>query len=56
MPLADKDARKPYNSPTLRLLTAEQAKLICIPYAWIGHKGATELLKLMFPEPAATHA
>jgi hypothetical protein len=50
------DAKEPYVPPTLRALTSEQAKLICIPYAWVGHKGARELLELMFPDPAATSA
>jgi hypothetical protein len=41
-------AKKPYEAPTLRKITSEQATLICIPYAWDGHKGARELLEVLF--------
>ena len=43
-------ARKTYETPVLRKITSEQAKLICIPYAWDGHKGARELLEVLFSE------
>jgi len=45
-----KGTRKPYAPPILRKRTLEQAKLLCLGYAWIGHRGARDLLELMFPE------
>jgi hypothetical protein len=42
---------KPYEAPVLRKITSEQAKLICVPYAWIGHKGAKVLLEILFAVP-----
>lgn len=40
--------RKQYESPALVKRTIEQAKLLCVGYAWIGHQGAKELLEVMF--------
>lgn len=48
------DEPKQYEAPRLRRITSEQAKLICIPYAWDGHKGAQELLEAMFSEDIKT--
>jgi hypothetical protein len=44
------DVPKQYEAPMLRRITSEQAKLICIPYAWDGHKGARDLLEVLFCE------
>jgi hypothetical protein len=44
------ETRKPYVPPILTRRTLEQAKLLCLGYAWIGHRGARDLLELMFPE------
>jgi hypothetical protein len=45
---------KQYEAPMLRRITSEQAKLICIPYAWDGHKGARELLEVLFSEGSSS--
>jgi hypothetical protein len=50
MPVQQNDEPKQYEAPVLRRITSEQAKLICIPYAWIGHKAARELLEILFGE------
>jgi hypothetical protein len=42
---------KPYEDPVLRKLTFSQATLFLTGYAYIGEKGARELLELLFPEP-----
>ena len=43
---------KPYEQPTLRKPTSSQATLFLVGHAYIGDRGATELLELLFPEPA----
>jgi hypothetical protein len=42
------DEPRQYEAPRLICITSEQGKLICIPYAWDGHKGARELLEIIF--------
>ncbi len=56
MPPHSQGSRKPYRAPSLRKLTLEQARLICIPYAWIGEEDAKELLEWLFPENLATQS
>ncbi len=43
------DARSPssYSPPVLKERTIEQAKLLLVGYAWIGHCGARELLEIV---------
>ena len=48
--LFSQEIRKPYQTPMLSKCTRDQAILFCIGYAWIGHRGARELLELMFSE------
>jgi hypothetical protein len=43
-----------YAAPALRERTIEQAKLLLLGHAWIGHRGARELLEVLFPEPQNT--
>jgi len=45
------DNRKVYERPALRKLTWEQATLFLVGQAYVGDKGARELLELLFPEP-----
>jgi hypothetical protein len=45
-----------YSPPALRQRTLEQAKLLLIGHAWTGHRGARELLELLFPEPPKTNS
>jgi hypothetical protein len=40
--------RKPYEKPVVRKLNSEQAKLLLIGHACMGHQGAKELLDLLF--------
>jgi hypothetical protein len=37
----------PYSPPVLQTRTMEQAKLLLVGHAWIGHCGARELLELL---------
>ena len=37
----------PYSPPVLQERTIEQAKLLLVGYAWIGHSGARELLEIV---------
>jgi hypothetical protein len=37
----------PYSPPVLQTRTMEQAKLLLVGYAWIGHDGARELLEIV---------
>jgi len=48
---AKADKRKAYEAPILRKLTSEQATLFLVGHAYIGHRGARELLQLLFWEP-----
>ncbi len=43
--------RKAYEAPILRKLASEQATLFLVGHAYIGHRGARELLQLLFWEP-----
>src|SRR5690349_235760 len=43
------DAHKVYDPPVARKLTREQAILVLVGHAYIGHSGARELLDLLFP-------
>jgi len=43
---------KLYSPPVLQKRTVEQAKLLLVGYAWIGHQGARELLELLFRQPS----
>lgn len=40
---------KRYSPPVLQKCTLEQARLFLVGHAWIGHRGAKELLELLFP-------
>jgi hypothetical protein len=42
---------RPYQKPTLKKLTPEQAKLLLIGHSSIGTEGANDLLGLIFPDP-----
>ena len=37
----------PYSPPLLQTRTTEQAMLLLVGYAWIGHNGARELLEIV---------
>lgn len=41
-----------YEKPTLRKPTSSQATLFLVGHAYIGDRGAKELLELLFPMPA----
>ena len=43
--------KKEYQSPTVRKLTLEQAKLMLIGHATMGDQGAKELMDIVFPGP-----
>jgi hypothetical protein len=45
------DAPKPYERPTLRKITSNQAILFLTGHAYIRDQGAKELLEFLFPEP-----
>jgi hypothetical protein len=45
--------RKPYEPPTIKKLTAKQAKLLLFYNARVGDQNAAEILKLITPEPPA---
>jgi hypothetical protein len=42
--------RKPYQKPSFKKLTPEQAKLTLLGHATMGHKGSMDLLELMFKD------
>jgi hypothetical protein len=42
--------RKPYQKPTATKLTPEQARLKLLGHEVLGHRGAMELLELMFAD------
>lgn len=44
------DKRKPYPKPSYAQLPAEQARSFLLERANRGHKGAKEMLELMFPD------
>ena len=44
---SDACLRMPYSPPVLQTRTMEQAKLLLVGHAWIGHGGARELLELV---------
>jgi len=44
--------RKPYEKPTVRRLTSEEAKLKLVDHASRGDQGAKDLLEMKFPEEA----
>lgn len=44
--------RKPYEKPTVKKLTPEEAKLKLVDLAQKGDVGAKEMLEMMFPEEA----
>lgn len=46
------EMRKSYDPPTLRKLTWNQSTLFLTGHAYLGDRGATELLELLFPVPA----
>jgi len=48
----DVGKHKPYERPTLRNPTSSQATLFLVGHAYIGDRGAKDLLELLFPEPA----
>jgi hypothetical protein len=45
--------RKPYETPILRTLRFEQAALFLVGYAYEGHRGAIEVMKVLFPLPSS---
>lgn len=47
-----KENRKPYEPPTLRKPTQDQATLFLTGHAYLGDNGARELLELWFADPA----
>jgi len=47
---AKSEAPRQYQSPALRKLTPDQAKLLLIGHASMGDEGAREILELLFPE------
>jgi len=49
MPSPSVSKGKVYKQPILRELAPEQAILYLVGYAYIGHRGAKELLELLFP-------
>jgi hypothetical protein len=44
--------KKEYSPPRLTRRSREQATLFLVGHAWIGDRGARDLLELLFPEPA----
>ena len=50
--LRDENRRKPYEKPTVRQLTPEEAKLKLIALASHGDKEAKAMLEMMSPEEA----
>jgi len=48
---SDTSTPAPYAPPVLQKRTPEQAKLLLVGYAWVGHRGARELLELLFRHP-----
>jgi hypothetical protein len=48
--------RKPYEPPTLRKPTWNQATLFLTGHAYLGDPGANKLLELLFPEPTMPNA
>jgi hypothetical protein len=46
--------KKQYSCPNLKTRTVEQASLFLVGYAWVGDKGAWDLLELLFPQPSST--
>jgi hypothetical protein len=43
---------KPYQPPTFRRPTLDQATLFLVGHAYVGDQGAMQLLELIFPDPA----
>jgi hypothetical protein len=41
--------RKRYDTPILRTLRLDQAALFLVGYAYAGHRGATEMMEVLFP-------
>ena len=48
--------RKLYDRPVLRRLGSEQATLSLVSHAYIGHRGAKEILEVLFPLPSPTYS
>jgi hypothetical protein len=46
---------KVYEPPHLRELKLEQGTLYLVGHAYIGHRGAKQLLELLFPEPTGSN-
>lgn len=53
-PLPEVDTRKAYDPPILRRPTREQATLFLVGHAYIGDRGARELMQVLFWEPVST--
>ena len=47
----NRDGARPYEKPILREPKSNQAILFLTGHAYIGDKGARDLLELLFPEP-----
>jgi len=45
--------KRHYKKPSLKKLTLEQAKLLLIGHFSIGTEGASDLLSVLFPDPAS---
>lgn len=48
----DEKRRKPYEKPSVKQLTPEEAKIKLVDLVNKGDEGAKEMLKTMFPEEA----
>jgi hypothetical protein len=48
--------RKPYEKPTVRKLTPEQATLVLTGHAMMGDQGARHLMDLVYPDPQQSAA
>jgi hypothetical protein len=54
LPVDSKSATT-YSPPKLVVRTVEQAKLLLVGHAWIGHRGARDLLELLFSDKNVVH-
>jgi hypothetical protein len=46
--------RKRYDRPILRTLRSDQAALFLDGYAYAGHRGAVEMMEVLFPLQASS--
>jgi hypothetical protein len=52
-PTSEAGIPKCYETPILRTLRFEQAALFLVGYAYEGHRGAFEMMKVLFPLPSS---